>query len=171
MRAITGGACVIALSFPISLGADQSRAFSTSWPNSSAFTAIFGPLVDRGTGRLLVEDPTIAEYYLDAEGSQWQRWSSTRNIILPTGAPTGGPSDEAGVVGPGNAGTFALKIKEGYFSLVALSFSDTVSLDKSLAADLHRNRYYHVIQIVPYGPGPSGPTPGTYVIWRYEPPS
>ena len=120
---------------------------------------------------MLVEDPSIAEYYLHVEGSQWQRWSSTRNIILPSGAPTGGPSDQAGIVGPGNAGTFAMYIKEGYFSLVALSFSDTVSLDKSINADLKRNNRYHVIQIVPYGVGPAGPTPGTYKIWRYEPPS
>jgi hypothetical protein len=170
MRAITGGACVIALSFPISLGADQSRVFSTSWPNSSAFIAIFGPLADHETGHLLVEDPSIAEYYLHV-GSQWKQWSSTRNIILPSGAPTGGPSDQAGIVGPGNAGTFAMYIKEGYFSLVALNFSDTVSLDKSINADLSRNHRYHIIQIVPYGAGPAGPAPGTYKIWRYEPPS
>jgi hypothetical protein len=170
MRAITGGACVIALSFPISLGASQSHMFSTSWPNSAAFIAIFGPLADHETGHLLVEDPSIAEYYLHV-GSQWKQWSSTRNIILPSGAPTGGPSGNAGVVGPGNAGTFALHINEHYFSLIALNFSDTVSLDKNIAADLKRLSHYHIIQIVPYGAGPSGPTPGTYVIWRYEPKS
>jgi hypothetical protein len=143
--------------------------FSTSWPNSAAFIAIFGPLADHETGHLLVEDPSIAEYYLHV-GSQWKQWSSTRNIILPSGAPTGGPSDSAGVVGPGNAGTFALHINEHLFSLIALNFSDTVSLDKKIAADL-KHRGYQVIQIVPYGAGPSGPTPGTYVIWRYEPKS
>jgi len=168
MRAITGGACVIALSFPVSLGADQSQVFSTSWPDSSAFTAILGGLVDHDTGRLLVEDPSIAEYYLHVEGSQWQRWSSTRNIISPLGTPTGGPSDKAGVVGAGNAGTFAMYIKIGYFSLVALSFSDTESLDQSINADLGRNHRYHIIQIVPYGVGAAS---GTYKIWRYEPPS
>jgi hypothetical protein len=171
MRAITGGACVIALSFPVSLGAGQSRVFSTSWPDSSAFTAILGGLVDHDTGRLLVEDPSIAEYYLHVDGNQWQQWSSTRNIISPLGTPTGGPSERAGVVGPGNAGTFAMYIREGYFSLVALSFSDTVALDKSINADLKRNHRYHVIQIVPYGAGPAGPALGTYKIWRYEPPS
>ena len=31
-----------------------------------AFTAIFGPLADHSSGRLLVEDPSIAEYYLPA---------------------------------------------------------------------------------------------------------
>ena len=168
MRAVTSSACLVALAFPVALGADQSRVFSTSWPNSSAFVAILGPLVDHGTGRLLVEDPSVAEYYLPA-GSQWKRWSSTRNIVLPSGAPTGGPSDTAGVVGPGNAGTFATKIEEGYFSLIALHFSDTTSLDQSIAADIHRNHHYRVVEVVPYGPGPAGPAPGTYVIWQYEP--
>jgi hypothetical protein len=168
MRAVTCGACVIALCFPVVLGASQSRVFSTSWPNSTAFTAIFGPLVDHSTGRLLVEDPSLAEYYLPA-GSQWMRWSSTRNIVLPTGAPTGGPSDKAGVVGAGNAGTFGLYIQQHYFSLVALNFADTTSLDHVIAADLRRNHHYTVIQVVPYGPGPAGPAVGEYVIWRYEP--
>jgi len=168
MRAVTCGACVIALCFPVVLGASQSRAFSTSWPNSSAFTAILGPLVDHSTGRLLVEDPSLAEYYLPA-GSQWMRWSSTRNIVQRSGAPTGGPSNAAGVVGAGNAGTFNMYIQEGYFSLVALNFADTTSLDHSLAADLRRNHHYHVIEIVPYGAGPAGPALGEYVIWRYEP--
>ena len=69
--------------------------FATSWPNSSDFIAIFRGLAEHGTGRMLVEDPSIAEYYLPA-GSQWQRWSSTRNIVLPSGAPTGGPSTQGG---------------------------------------------------------------------------
>jgi 4-amino-4-deoxy-L-arabinose transferase-like glycosyltransferase len=170
MRAVTAAACVTALCFPVTLGASQSRAFSTSWPNSSAFVAIFRPLVTHGTGRLLVEDPSIAEYYLHV-GAQWKRWSSTRNIVLPSGAPTGGPSDKAGIVGAGNAGTFAVYIQEGYFSLIALNFADTTSLDRAIAADIHRNHHYHPIQVVPYGSGPSGPAPGEYVIWQYEPQS
>ena len=166
-RTLTCGACVLALVFPISLGASQSWTFSTSWPNSAGFIAIFGPLVDHSHGRLLVEDPTVAEYYLPA-GSQWQRWSSTRNIILRSGASTGGPSQQAGVVGAGDAGTFAMYIHTGYFSLIALNFSDTTSLDHSIAADIERNRHYHRVQLVPFGAGPPGPTPGTYLIWEYE---
>ena len=168
MRVVTGGACVVALCFPITLGASQSRMFATNWPDSSAFVAIFRPLADNSTGRMLVEDPSIAEYYL-ASGSQWQRWSSTRNIVLPSGAPTGGPSTKAGIVGAGNTGTFAMYIQEGYFSIIALNFADTTSLDESIAADIHRNRHYHAIQVVPYGAGPVGPAPGKYVIWQYEP--
>jgi hypothetical protein len=162
-RTVTSTACVVALCFPVTLGATQSWMFATSWPSSSAFVAILRPLADGSSGRLLVEDPSLAEYYLPS-GSQWQRWSSTRNIVLPSGAPTGGPSDKAGVVGDGNAGTYAMYIAQGYFSLVALNFTDTKPLDQSIAADLRRNHRYHIIDVVPYGPAP-----GTYVIWRYEP--
>ena len=170
MRAVTCGACVVALCFPVTLGAAQSWTFSTNWPNSSAFVAIYRGLAEHGTGRMLVEDPSIAEYYLPA-GSQWQRWSSTRNIVLPSGAPTGGPSTKAGVVGAGNAGTFAMYIQQGYFSLIALNFIDTTSLDQSIAADIHRNHHYQPIQVVPYGTEIPPIGQGSYVIWQYEPQS
>jgi hypothetical protein len=165
---LTCGACVVALAFPVSLGASQSEAFSTDWANSTAFVAILRPLVDNSSGRLLVEDPTIAEYYLPA-GSQWQRWSSTRNIVLPSGASSGGPSQSAGVVGPGNAGTYGTKIAEGYFSLVALNFADTATLDQAIANDLRRNHHYRKIEVVPYGVEIPPIGQGTYVIWKYEP--
>jgi len=160
-RAQTCVACVVALAFPLTLGAGQSREFATDWPDSTAFTAILRPLAAPGTGRLLVEDPSIAEYYLPT-GTRWQRWSSTRNIILPSGASTDGPSRTQGVTGAGNAPAFAKFIAEGYFSVVALNFADTTALDHRITADLHRNHHYHYVQVIPYGPG------GTYVIWRYE---
>jgi hypothetical protein len=167
IRLLTSGACVLALVFPLSLGISQSWAFSTSWPNATSFIAIFRPLADGSTGRLLVEDPSIAEYYMPA-GSQWQRWSSTRNIVLPSGASSGGPSKSAGVVGAGNRGTFDLYIERHYFSIVALNNTDTSALDLRIDADLRR-WHYHVIQVVPYGIEVPPIGKGTYVIWRYEP--
>jgi len=161
-RIITTTACVVALAFPVSLGAGQSWVFATDWPNSSSFVAIFGPLADGGHGHLLVEDPSIAEYYLPA-GSQWQRWSSTRNIVLPTGASTGGPSAAQGVVGAGNAGTFAQYIAQGYFSYIALNYADTTALDHRILTDLRASRKYHIIRVVTYGLG-------TYVIFQHGPP-
>ena len=168
MQTITCGACVVALVFPLSLGAAQSWTFSTDWPNASSFIAIFRPLADHGNGRLLVEDGSIARYYLPS-GSQWQRWSTTRNIVLASDASTGGPSSTAGVTGAGNAGVFAEFITRGYFSFVALNFADTTTLDHQIAADLRHNHRYHIIDVIPYGieVPPSGQ--GTYVIWRYEP--
>ena len=47
------------------------------------------------------------------------------------------------MVGDGNAGTYVLYIEEyNYFSLVALNFSDTVSLDKRISAALYSDPRY-----------------------------
>jgi hypothetical protein len=165
-RTVTCGACIVALALPVSLGITQSQAFSTDWPNSSDFVAILGPMVAGSTGHLLVEDPEVAEYYLHAE-SQWMRWSSTRNIVLPSGASSGGPG-AAGVVGAGNAGTFAVKIRVHYFSLVALNYIDTTSLDLKITADLKRSRHYCVAELAPYGMELPPVGEGDYVIWRYQ---
>jgi hypothetical protein len=160
-RALTCGACVIALAFPVTLGASQSRAFAASWPDASSFIAIFRPLADHGTGHLLVEDPSLAEYYLPA-GTQWQRWSSTRNIIQPSGTSTGNPTTAQGIVGAGNPAAFTKYIAAGYFSYIALNFADTTPLDHHIADELHRSPHSRTIQVIPYGTG-------TYVIWRYQP--
>jgi len=166
-QAVSYGACIIALIFPATLGISQSRSFSASWPNASAFIAIFGPLADHSTGPILVENPSVAEYYLPA-GAQWQRWSSTRNIILPGGTYTGGPAASASVTSPGNAPVYANYIAKGYFSLVALNFADTTALDRQIAADLRRNHHYHIIQVVPYGVEIPPIGIGDYVIWQYR---
>jgi Dolichyl-phosphate-mannose-protein mannosyltransferase len=167
-QTVTCGACVVALVFPLAVGAQQSRTFSTDWPNASTFIAILRPLVNYGSGRLLVEDPSIAEYYLTEAGSRWQRWSSTRNIYKPGGLSTGGPSKSAGVVGPGNFWEFAKYIRKGYFATVALNFADTTTLDHKLNRELKGNPHYCFVSVVPYGFGPDGKTPGTYVIWQYR---
>jgi hypothetical protein len=162
-QAVTCGACLIGLAFPIALGMQQSRAFATEWPNSTSFVKILGPILAHTPGPILVEDPAPAEYYLHAE-SQWKRWSSTRNIVLSSGASTGGPSASAGVVGAGDPAAFARFIANGYFTVVALNFTDTTSLDHSIVADLRKSGTYRIESVVPYGPAG-----GTYVIYRYEP--
>ena len=165
-RILTCAACVVALAFPISLGVTQSYSFATSWANADSFIAIMRPTVGQSNGRLLVEDPTIAEYYLGVH--DWQLWSSTRNIIEPSGKSTGGPSPSAGVVGGGNVGVFSEFIDDGYFSVIALNFADTTALDHSIAADIKRNRHYHIVQVVPYGVEVPPIGLGTYIIWKYE---
>ena len=171
-RTLTTAGCLIALAFPLFFGINQSWQFATSWPDSSTFIAIFGPIADHSSGRLLVEDPGAARYYL-ASGSQWQRWSSTRNIVLPGGASTGGPT--GGVVAPGDPAAFARYISQGYFSYVALNFADTTTLDHQIRADVARNPHYHYDQVIPYNPPTSGTNidpatlHGTYVVWRYKP--
>ncbi len=162
MRAVTLASCALALAFPVTLGAAQARQFATSWPNSGSFTAVFGPLADHGTGHLLVEDPSIAEYYLPA-GRDWKRWSSTRNITLPSGASTGGPTRQAGVTGAGNIGVYAEFITSGYFSYVALNYADTTAFDLQLTRDLKRSPRYRPFRVIPYGPDR-----GTYVVYQLK---
>src|SRR5215471_2908212 len=164
-QAVTTGALIVALVFPASLGASQSRQFSTDWPDATSFIAIFGPLASHGNGRLLVETASIARYYLPS-GRQWQRWSSTRNIVMPSGASTGGPTRSAGVTGPGNRGVFAAFITRGYFSLVALNYTDTTTLDYQITKDLRDSGHYRIVAVIPYGTE-SSPR-GTYVVWRHE---
>jgi hypothetical protein len=165
-QAITCGACLIGLCFPAVLGASQSWNLATNWPNATAFVTILRPLADHGTGHILIEDPSVAEYYLPA-GTQWQRWSSTRNIVLPTGTNTGGTAAVASVTAAGSAPIFARYIASGYFSLVALNFTDTTSLDRDITSDLRRNHHYHIIQVVPYGIEIPPIGQGTYIIWQY----
>jgi len=168
-RVVTCVACLIGLSFPIALGASQSWGLASNWANASAFVGIFRPLAEHSTGRFLVEDPSVAEYYLPS-GNQWQRWSSTRNIVLPTGTDTGGSTAAAAAVtAAGNAPVYANYIAAGYFSLVALNYTDTTALDRDITADLRRNHHYHIIQVVPYGIEIPPIGLGTYVIWQYQP--
>jgi Dolichyl-phosphate-mannose-protein mannosyltransferase len=164
-QALTTAALIVALVFPLSVGASQSRQFSTDWPNADSFIAIFGPLANHGNGHLLVETASIGRYYLPA-GRQWQRWSSTRNIVMPSGASTGGPTATAGVTGPGNRGVFAAFITRGYFSYVALNYTDTTALDHQITADLRHSGHYRIVAVIPYGTESS--PHGTYIVWRYE---
>jgi len=169
-QTVISATCVVALAFPVYLGAAQSWSFATSWPNATAFIRVLRPLADHGSGRLLVEDPSIAKYYLPS-GREWRRWSSTRNITLPSGASTGNAAATAGILAAGDAGTFANYIAHGYFSYVALNFTDTTALDHALATELHRNPDYHyrTIAVVPYGTEIKPAGQGTYVIWKYQP--
>jgi dolichyl-phosphate-mannose-protein mannosyltransferase len=159
-RAVVAGACVTALAFPFALGLGQSSALAASWPNASSFLSIFGPLADHGHGHLLVEDPEIAEYYLNA-GMDWRRWSTTRNIVLSSGRSIIFPNGSDRTATATAEAEFAHYVATGYFSLVALDFADTTALDHRIDADLRANHHYHVIDVVPYGNG-------TYVVWQYQ---
>ncbi len=132
-RTVTTGGCVIALAFPVYFGAASPGSSPPAGPAQPPSSRSSGPMADQGSGHLLVEDPGPARYYLPA-GLQWQRWSSTRNIVLPGGASTGGP--RGGVVAAGNPAAFARYISQGYFSYIALNFADTTTLDHQIRADI-----------------------------------
>jgi hypothetical protein len=149
-------ACLAAMTLPITLGAVESVQLATSWPDARSFRAILGPLIDHGNGRLLIEDPRVAEYYLPA-GKQWTRWSSTWDVRLSSGLIINANSNAH----PDSADSLTDLIAGGYFSVVALNFADTTALDHAINTALHANHHYHIVEVVPYGRGP-------YVIWQYQ---
>ena len=79
------------------------------------------------------------------------------------------PVQGAGIEGDGNAGTYGLHIQEGYFSLIALNFTDTTALDHDIAADIHHNHHYHYSQVIPYGMELPPIGNGSYIVWQYKP--
>jgi hypothetical protein len=149
---LVAGAGLLVVAAPVG---DAQAASVSLWPNAAQFVTAFRPLAGR-SGRLLVEDPSVAEYYLPA-GRQWYRWSSTRSIVL---------SDKHSVTVPAEnsraAAIYAKYISEGYFSVVALNFGDTGDLDKQIAADLSHNPAYRVVDTIPYGAG-------DYIVWQRVP--
>jgi len=110
------------------------------------------------SGPLLVETPYVSESVLST-GQQWERWSNTRSIVLPSGRSISVP-----VASEGNPNVYTWYIRAHYFALVALNFRATPALDVQLAADLAEDRDYRIVATVPYGLG-------RYIIWRYEPPN
>jgi hypothetical protein len=156
VRAAAVLACAGLLIFPAQLAVAQAASLSL-WPNAADFVAAFAPIAAR-RGRLLVEDPSVAEYYLPA-GRQWWRWSNTRSIVIPSGHHVVAP------VGVARAAAFyATYIARGYFSVVALNFEDTGALDRHIAADLAASHSYLAKATIPYGAG-------DYIVWERTTPS
>jgi dolichyl-phosphate-mannose-protein mannosyltransferase len=157
LRRAVSLACGMAIAVPAVLGLAQARALF-EWPNTSALVAALRPLTDNSTGHLLVETPSIPEYYLPA-GAQWERWSSTWNVLLPGGQAVG----SQGVGRPAIYSLYAQLIPAHYFSVIALNFNATPALDQQIAALLKRTPGYRVVVRLPYG------RIGNYVVWIYDP--
>jgi hypothetical protein len=146
MRTVTSGICSIALIIPTTAGLRQSQELFTSWPDAASFITSFQPIANEDRGPMLVETPSVSEYYLALAGLQWKRWSSTyNNILLPSGK-----SVEHGklVDAPAIYGKY---ISNSYFSVIALYGGSSRSIDHVIAGDLRRNPAYAVIAIIQYG--------------------
>jgi Dolichyl-phosphate-mannose-protein mannosyltransferase len=156
LRAAAAGAGGVGVLLVSALAGNAQAASLSLWPNAADFVTAFGSLVG-GSGRLLVEDPSIAEYYLPA-GRHWSRWSSPRSIVLSDRHSITVPDDNSRA-----AALYAHYIAEGYFSIIALNFADTGVLDRKIEADISRNHAYREIDTIPYGAG-------DYIVWQRSAP-
>jgi hypothetical protein len=154
LHVLAVGIASAALLYPVRLGLAQARLLFAAWPNSTAFVTAMRPLAVGTTGNMLVETPSIAEYYLPQAGSQWERWSTTSSIRLGNGK-----SISVAVGGIGNADTYISFIKKRFFALIALEPSNsTAAFDGKLADYLTQDPDYEVAEQVKDGGG-------IYTIW------
>ena len=131
---------------PGRLGITQSRAFPPAGRTRRPFSR------------------SSARWPTTAPGPSWSKIPpspSTTRPPAPSGsggpAPATSPWPRAlhggrllpSVTSAGNAPVYANYIAEGYFSFVALNYTDTASLNSQITADLHRNHHYHIIHLIP----------------------
>jgi hypothetical protein len=154
LRLVALGVATAALVVPARIALIQGRALFAAWPNSTAFIAAMRPLIDGTSGSILVETPSIAEYYLPEAGSQWERWSTTSSIRL-----SNGKSISVAVGGFGNPNNYISMIKKNYFTVIALEPSNiTAAFDKSVEDFLVLDNDYTLADQVKIGSG-------IYKIW------
>jgi hypothetical protein len=144
LNAATTAICAAALIVPAAVGFAQARALFAKWPNATSFIAAFQPLADRTTGPMLVETPSLGEFYIPA-GNHWQRWSSTYDIMRPDGVGYG-----AGVGQVLKPAVYSRLIAQGWFKLIALNGAAR-SLDPHIEGDLVRNLAYREVADPVYG--------------------
>jgi Dolichyl-phosphate-mannose-protein mannosyltransferase len=145
--------CATALIATGAMGFGQARLIY-SWPNSAALINALRPYATTVTGPLLVQSPSIPEYYL-GQAIPWWHWSSTSSITLPDGHAL-----SPGVGRIPKPAAYAPLIQEGYFSLIALRHNSLI--DRHIISEIQGNKYYRVVGQPPYGAG-------HYTIWLYEP--
>lgn len=158
MRAGVICGSVIGLFVASQVGALQARSMLFGyWPNEVRLIAALRPLTARG-GKFLSEGQYVPVYYL--QSTPWQDWSNTRSVRMP-----GGNAISVPVGQEGNPAVYKSLIAEHYFSVVLLTFTDTVPLDNAIARDLHDTSGYRIADSIPFGPTRHG----DYTIWIYEP--
>ncbi len=91
-------------------GRQQSRAFATQWPNSTAIVDILRPLVSNSSGRPAGGGP-VDRRVLPADRQPVAAVVQHPEHRAARRQPDRRPERKAGVVGPGNAGTYAMYIK------------------------------------------------------------
>ena len=139
-------------------GISQSTPSPPTGPTRASFIAIFRPLADHGSGPLLVEDPSIAEYYLPL-ATTGSAGPPPATSSCPPGPTPASPAGRRRHRAPERRRVCPLH-RRHYFSLVALNFADTTTLDHTIADAADRNPDYRIDpQVVPYGS-----RHGTYII-------
>jgi hypothetical protein len=152
--AFLAGAAAVVLTGTV--GRTQASNFFREWPNSTQTTAELRYLTGIYPGNYLAEDYNVPAYYLE-NSIPWQRWSQTWTFTYPS------PTSHQLLSGQA---AYQAAIDNGYFSLIALSFTDTPKTDGQIAADMRQAGTYHLVAVVPFHDAFGT---GQESVWAYEP--
>jgi hypothetical protein len=132
----------IALAVPLaalipvtSVGVAQAHTM-IDWPDAAGLVKVVRPMTAHG-GHFLVETADVLQYYLP--DTTWQQWSDTEN---------------------GEPGYYVQAIARHYFSVVVLSFSQTLATDYAITLELSATSGYRLAAKVR-----SGTT--VFYVWEY----
>jgi hypothetical protein len=129
-------AVALAALIPVTvLGTTQAYAM-VNWPDVTGLVKAVRPLTSHG-GHFLVETDDVLQYYLP--NTKWQQWSSTQN---------------------NDPEYYQQAIARHYFSVVVLSFNQTLATDYVLTLDMSTAGGYSLAAKVR-----SGTT--TFYVWEY----
>ena len=120
------------------VGAAMGGSHFSGWPRSTSFTVRLEALAKQYRGPVL-EDNDVPAYYIP--DLRWRSRAGTAQFtyIDPrTGRKLSGPS------------AYLDAIKHGYFSIIALSFANTIQVDKMIAHDISVTGAYRLSAVIPY---------------------
>jgi hypothetical protein len=113
------------------IGASQASHMFGEWPDSSGLVSALRPYVHKGKDEYLVENYDVPAYYLRAS-SNWQQWQDLvgKSYTDPHTHKTlsGAPALQAAV-------------KDHYYSIVVLDFTQTADIDAALQPALKQAGY------------------------------
>jgi hypothetical protein len=119
-------------------GAAMAGGHFSSWPRSTSFTVRLAALAEKYRGPVL-EDNEVPEYYIPA--LRWRSRALTVQFTYTdprTGRRLSGQS------------AYLNAIKNGYFSIIDLSFANTIQDDNKLIHDLSVTTAYRLAAVIPY---------------------
>jgi MFS family permease len=118
-----------------SVGVAQAHTM-IDWPDAAGLVKVVRPMTAHG-GHFLVETADVLQYYLP--DTTWQQWTDTEN---------------------GEPGYYVQAIARHYFSVVVLSFSQTLATDYAITLELSTTSGYRLAAKVR-----SGTT--VFYVWEY----
>jgi hypothetical protein len=147
---------ILAVALAGAVGRTQASNFFQEWSNSTQTTAVLRSLTRTYPGNYLAEDYNVPAYYLE-NSIPWQRWSQTWYFTYTP------PNTHQLLSGDA---AYQAAIDNGYFSLIVLSFTDTVGTDAKIVAEMRRAGTYHLVGAIPFQDAFGT---GQVMVWAYKP--